>query len=195
MNTEAVISSRTAGLRAARAEDSRDKRARALSAVESLKVAGDTVSFAAVAKSAGVSTWLVYSPGVREHIEAARRQQAGRSLAAPPSTSQGATPASLRTDLATARDQIRNLRAERDKLRDRLRLQIGAEIDGPDRSQLIGRVADLEALNRQLVAERDARNVEAETARRQVAELGDDLTAARESLRRVIRAENRGRSN
>lgn len=192
MTATAAVSSRTAGLKAARAKDSKDKRARALAAVESLKARGEAVSFAAVAEAAGVSTWLVYSPGVREHVEAARRQ------AIPPSAvpaSHRATPASLRAELAAARDQIRQLRAERDKLKHRLRLQLGADIEGPDRPQLIGRVAELETLNRQLVAERDARSAEAQAARREARELGDDLTAARESLRRVIRTENRGRSS
>ena len=104
-------------------------------------------------------------------------------------------PQACRVELAAARDQIGHLRAERDKLRDRLRLQLGVEIDGPDRAQLIGRLAELETVNRQLVAERDARRAEAEVARRHVVELEDDLTAARESLRRVIRSENRGRTS
>jgi outer membrane protein TolC len=51
------------------------------------------------------------------------------------------TPASLRTDLAIARDQIKTLRAERDKLQQRLRLQLGTEIEGPDRAHLTARVA------------------------------------------------------
>lgn len=196
MTTTPEVSARTAGLRASRAKDSHDKRARALAAVKTLEAAGVAVTFAAVAETAGVSTWLVYSEGIREHIDAGRRRQADRPrrLEAPRS-SQQATPASLRTDLAIARDQIGQLRAERDKLRSRLRLQLGAEIDGPDRAQLIARVGELESHNRQLVAERDARTIETEVTRRQVRELEDDLTAARESLRRVIRTENRGRTS
>jgi hypothetical protein len=182
-------------MQAARAKDSQDKRMRALAAIEALESAGATVTFPAVAKAAGVSIWLVYSEGVREHLTAARRRQAGRSAddnAAPPG-GRHATSASLHTDLAVAREEIRRLRAEHDKLRQRLRLHLGAEIEGPDRAQLIARVADLEAVNRQLVAERDARTAEADTTRRRVRELEDDLNAARESLRRVIRTENRSR--
>jgi hypothetical protein len=101
------------------------------------------------------------------------------------------TSASLRTDLAIARDQIKTLRAERDKLQQRLRLHLGAEIEAPDRAHLTARVADLEALNRRLVAERDARAIEADTAKRRVADLEGELSAARESLRRVIKSQNR----
>ena len=102
-----------------------------------------------------------------------------------------ATQASLRTDLAIAREEIRRLRTEHGKLLSRLRLQLGAEIDGPDRAALIARVADIEAAARQLAAERDARAAEASHAQRQIRELQDDLTAARESLRRAIRQANR----
>ena len=56
---------------------------------------------------------------------------------------------------------------------------------------LTARVADLETINRRLVAERDARAIEADTANRRVAELEDELRAARESLRRVIKSHNR----
>lgn len=49
------------------------------------------------------------------------------------------------------------------------------------------------SINRQLVAERDGRAAEAEGAKLRVVELEDELVAVRESLRRVIRAENLGR--
>lgn len=183
-------------LRAARAKDSQDKRRRALAAIETLQAAGTAITFPGVANAAGVSTWLVYTEGIREHIQAARAHQAehGTVGSSPPvPDKQRATPASLRTDVAVAREEIRRLRGEADKLRQRLRLHLGAEIDGPDRAQLIARVAQLEAVNRQVVAERDARAAEAGHARREAEALQDELTAVRESLRRVIRAENRGR--
>lgn len=195
MSTPPGQAARAAALRAARARDSHDKRRRALDAVQALEAAGAAVTAAAVAATAGVSTWLVYADGVREHLEAARRRQAEHASppasAAPATGREPATPASLRTDLAVARAEIRRLRAEHDKLRNRLRLHLGAEIEGPDRAELIARVANLEAAARQLLAERDARAAEAALAQRRVRELEDDLTAARESLRRVIRDANR----
>jgi len=195
--TTAPAPARSTAMRAARAEHSQDKRARALAAIEALEAAGASITFPAVAKAAGVSTWLTYAEGIREHVEAARRRQTDGDIAAASHSSVSdkhrATPASLRTDLAVAREEIRRLRTERDKLYRRLRLHLGAEIEGPDRAQLIARIAELETVNRQLVAERDARGAEADTTRRRVVELEDELTAVRESLRRVIRAENRGR--
>ncbi len=196
MTTPTPAPAPTAALHAARAKDSQDKRGRALAAIGALEAAGTLITFPAVAKAAGVSTWLTYAEGIREHVEAARRRQANGEVAGPSCPSRPdnrATPAGLRTDLAVAREEIRRLRAEADKLHRRLRLHLGAEIEGPDRAQLIARVAELEAVNRQVVAERDARAAEADTARRRVVEQEDELTAVRESLRRVIRAENRGR--
>jgi hypothetical protein len=185
---------RTAALRAARTQASQDKRRRVLDALQALETAGAPVTAASLAAAAGVSTWLVYADGIREHVDAARRRQAEHAslpaLAAPATGREPATPASLRTDLAIARAEIRRLRAEHDKLRSRLRLYLGAEIDGPDRAELIARVTELETTARQLLAERDARAAEADHARRQVRELEDDLTAARASLRRVIRESN-----
>jgi hypothetical protein len=190
-----TATTRTQAMLAARAKASHDKRQRALAAVQDLEAAGTPVTATAVATAAGVSTWLVYADGVREHIEAAQRRQADRepgpSAAATPGRGQPVSQASLRTGLAVARDEIRQLRAERDKLRARLRLQLGAEIEGPDRAELIARVANLEAASRQLAAERDARAAEASHAQRRIRELEDELTAAREGLRRVIRQANR----
>ena len=184
---------RTAGLRAARAHDSADKRGRVRDAIDALEAAGTPITAAAVARSAGVSTWLVYTNGLREHLDAARRRQQRRAVNSINAAAEHPRPepASVRTDLALARDQIRRLRAERDKLHQRLRLRLGAELDGPDRAELITRVADLENLTRQLLADRDARAAEATDARRRITELEDDLTAARESLRQVIKNQNR----
>ena len=196
MTTGAAIEVRTAAMKAARAKNSNDKRHAALAAVESLERAGAPVTFTSVANAAGVSSWLVRADGIRDHIEAARRRQADLGMIADvavPGQHHRATPDSLRTDLAIAQEQIKVLRAEREKLTQRLRLHLGAEIDGPDRAALIARVADLEAVNRRLVADRDDRQVQTDIAGRRVQELEDELVAVRESLRRVIRTENRGR--
>ena len=179
---------------AARAKDSQDKRQRVLAAVQALEAAGTAVT----ADRGRHRRRGVHLAGLRR-----RRPRAPRGRPAPPGRARPPRPAalpgrgepvthaSLRTDLAIARDEIRRLRAERDKLRARLRLQLGAEIEGPDRSELIARVASLEAASRQLATERDARAAEASHAQRRIRELEDELTAASESLRRVIRQANR----
>jgi len=188
-----AVTGRADALRAARAADSAAKRTRAREAIGTLEAAGTPVTATAVARAAGVSTWLVYSDGLREHLDAARHRQARPSAigARPAAGHAPPTPASLRTDLALAREEIRRLRTEHGKLRDRLRLRLGAEIDGPDPAALIARVADLETLARKLTAERDARAAEAHQAQRRIRDLEDDLTAARETLRKAIKDRNR----
>jgi hypothetical protein len=192
-----TMTDRTAALKAARAKDSNDKRRRVLQTVKAMESAGQPITASAVATTAGVSTWLVYADGIREHLDAARARQRQAVDVAPPlaagprTAQQPVTAAGLRTDLAVARHEIHRLRTDLDKLRGRLRLQLGAEIEQPDRAELIARVAALEAANRQFLAERDASAAQAETAQRRAEQLEDELTAARESLRRVIRATNR----
>lgn len=95
---------RVTALRNARKRDSDVKRSLVRNTVATMLVNGDNVTFTAVACQARVSTWLVYASGVREHIEAAIRQQS-----AEPSTDRDGQPSnsSLRTDLALGREEIR----------------------------------------------------------------------------------------
>jgi len=130
-----TAATRTQAMLTARAKASHDKRQRALAAIQALEAAGIPVTATAVATAAGVSTWLAYADGVREHVQAARRRQAEHGHAP--------------------------------------------------------RVASLETASRQLAAERDARAAEASHAQRRIRELEDELTAAREGLRRVIRQASR----
>src|SRR5207302_578408 len=80
MTTTTPAEARTAALQASRAKDSQDKRRRVLAAIEALGAGGAPITFPAVAKAAGVSTWLAYTEGIREHVEAARRRQTDHGL-------------------------------------------------------------------------------------------------------------------
>jgi hypothetical protein len=193
MSTTAANQARAAALKAARAKDSEHKRRRALAALEALEATAASITFTGWPKPPGCPPgWSTpkESANTSTPLDVARPHRSA-APALTPSGKHTTTSASLRTDLAIARDQIKTLRAERDKLQQRLRLHLGAEIEGPDRAHLTARVGDLEAVNRRLVAERDARAIEADTANRRVAELEGELSAARESLRRVIKSHNR----
>jgi Family of unknown function (DUF6262) len=115
-------------LREYRRRDSAAKRQRVRDTLAQILRRGDPVTFAAVARAAGVSTWLVYADGVREHIERVITRQ-GAQPAAAQRTGQAASEASLRTDLELARAQIRQLRAERDELRDQVRTDLGHQLE------------------------------------------------------------------
>lgn len=177
-------------LREARRRDSLTKRQRVLDAVAELERRGEQVSFAAVARQARVSTWLAYADGIREHIQAAQQRQTAQ-----PGLDQraGLTPsqASLRTDLELARHEISELRAERDRLRDGMRRQLGRDLDTLAGADVAARVAELTHHNQQLAQQHRQTTADNETLRAQVTALEDDLTAARTSLRRMILNQNR----
>jgi ABC-type phosphate transport system auxiliary subunit len=158
--------------------------------VREMERRGEPVTFAVVARHARVSSWLVYAEGVREHIEAAIKRQAARPVT---DRRAGLNPsaASLRTDLELARQEITELRAERDRLRDGLRRQLGRQLDAISTKDLAARVDELTRQNQQLADRARQAAAENETQRARVIDLETDLAAARTSLRRMIRDENR----
>ncbi|MCH0541376.1 hypothetical protein I3F58_17775 [Streptomyces sp. MUM 203J] len=182
---------RAAALKAARERDSQDKRRRVLEALDSLQRAGTKITFAKVAKEAGVSNWLAYSPGMREPIEAARRRQEELGIEA----TVGAVPpqsrvsvASLKTDLSLAQQQVKELREERNRLRERLRIQLGTELNHTDTSELTAQVEELNRANAALTRSLQQAQADNKALRATIENLEDDLTAARQSLRKMMRA-------
>ncbi|MFF2128460.1 DUF6262 family protein [Streptomyces olivochromogenes] len=186
----ATRDARVGRLQAARTRDSEAKTARALNVVRDLLASGQRVSCARVAREASVSTWFVYNqPQVRDAAQAAmcEQREQGRQVSGAESRQQ-VTPAGLHTELALARDEIKDLKKERDRLRERVQLSLGAELDDVDRRQLVERIQELEQRNTGLDHElSDARN-RLITLERRLRESEDDLTAARASLRRAMRA-------
>lgn len=161
------------------------KRQRVLDTIRRMLNDGDPISFATVARAANVSTWLVYAPGVREHVQAAiqRQEQAPVTAAAQGRTT---SPASLHTDLAMAREEIKELRKERDQLRTAMRQQLGHQLDQIGNRQLTERIAELTEANRKLEHEL----TRLRPLHDQVPALERDLAAARTSLRQMIRSGN-----
>jgi Family of unknown function (DUF6262) len=171
----------------ARRRDSAAKRARALTAVERMLADGTPITVAAVARTAGVSTWLTYTPGIRDAIAEARTRQLRTTDTEP---AQHPAAAGLRTDLALARAEITRLRGERDQQHQQLRLALGARLDNLAKADLLTRLDELSTANTALAATADQLRTDNQALHTRVAELEDDLAAARTSLRRMIRAEN-----
>lgn len=171
---------------ATRRADSQAKRARVGEALDHMSREPAPITFASGARRARVSTWLVHAPGVREAVEAARRRQA----AAGPLPEPCPRPAGLTTDLALAREEIARLRAERDAQRRQLQLALGARIDDAAKVDLVRRVEELNRHNRNLASESAQLRAENTKLQAHITEVEDDLSAARTSLRRMIRAEN-----
>ncbi|MEU1122406.1 DUF6262 family protein [Streptomyces sp. NPDC005899] len=172
-----------------RRRDSREKRAKVLAVVDEMVDRGDAVTFAAVAKAAGVSSWLVYAEGVREHIEAARKRQEGQPRREA-QVGRSSSAASLATDLELSKQQVSALRAERDQLKAALQRQLGHQLDQVGNADLVARVDELTRQHEEITAERDVLQRDKADLEERLSETEEDLAAARSSLRRMIRAEN-----
>ena len=176
---------RTEALQAARQRDSQTKRAHVRVTIEEMLLTGDPVTFTTVARAARVSTWLVYSEGVREHIQAAIQQQAAEPDDRRPDDP--ASIASLRTDLAIAREEIARLRADNTKLRHNTQRLLGQQLDQVTNGELLARVDELVAENNSLTEKLRASTQDNSNLRKQITELEEDTAAARTALRRMIR--------
>ncbi|MFD9378467.1 DUF6262 family protein [Streptomyces sp. NPDC059999] len=188
-STESSRDARVARLHRARAADSATKTARTQSAIRDLLSAGQRISFARVAREADVSTWFVYNtPAIKSAIRNAISDQAqhGREATAMPRPER-ATPASLHTDLALAREEIQELRRERDALKHRVQLALGAEIDNVAQADLVQRIQDLERQNQVLV--RDLAETRARVARldEEQEQADETIASLRLSLRKALR--------
>lgn len=173
-----------------RQKASREKRARVLAVVDQMKADGDPITFLAVARRAGVSNWLVYAEGVREHIEAAR---AGQAVGVKRQRKEGAvaSAASLATDLEFARAQVRTLTEERDRLRAAVQRSLGERVDAVSAKDLLARVQELSIANQRLAAELARAEADRDSLQDDLAEAQDDLAAARTALRNMMRDQNR----
>lgn len=94
----------------------------------------------------------------------------------------------MRTDLALAREEIKDLKKERDRLRNRVRLSLGAELEGVSQRELIERVQQIEQRNTALEQALSEARHQIAALKGQLREAEDDLTAARAGLRRAMRA-------
>ncbi|WP_405898155.1 DUF6262 family protein [Streptomyces sp. NBC_00727] len=177
-------------LRVSRAKDSEDKTRRALDTVDGLLRSGRRITVAQVARDASVSTWFVYNqPRVHQAVQDGITAQRTRGRQNPhaPEASQ-VSPAGLRTDLALAREEIKDLKKERDRLRNRVSLSLGAELEGVNQHELIERVQQIEQRNTALEHALSEARDQIAALEGQLRAAEDDLTAARASLRRAMRA-------
>jgi Family of unknown function (DUF6262) len=173
----------------ARRRDSNRKRQQVFRAVDDMRKAGVHISFAAVARQARVSQWLVYAPGVREYIEAAQQAQSETPLHAQ-REGRVATDASLRADLALAREDNKRLRSEVDRLKHLLREGLGSELEAESSQSLRRRVDELTEANARYRTENIRLGADVDDARAQLRLVEDDLTAARTSLRQMIKEQS-----
>ena len=173
-------------LRDARRRDSDRKRDQVFRALDTMKRDGTPITFASVARAAGVSQWLVYADGVRDFIETARSAQAAQP-SQDKRDAHSASEASLRTDLELAKQDNRRLRGEADRLKKALRERLGGQLEASSAESLKRRVDELLVANDRYRSENSRLVSELHEARRQLRASEEDLAALRTSLRRMIR--------
>ena len=101
-------------------------RARAVQALRELDRAGAPVTFAAVARAAGVSrSWLYTQPDISGQIRRLRRSTDGAGSPGPIPAAQRATDPSLRARLTAALDRNRQLTDDNARLRRQLAHALG----------------------------------------------------------------------
>ena len=169
------------------------KRQQTLRTISRLADAGARISFARVAREAGVSTWLVYNvPQIREALKAAITTQTEHGYQPPHRQPSGSvvSSASLRTDLALARHELKQTRADRDSLRRRVERVLGDDIRETDRQQLVDRITDLEGLLRGSHASHGALSQTAADLTERCSELTEQLEAARRLNQTMVRQHN-----
>lgn len=173
-------------LREARQRDSLAKRARVLAAVDDMKAAGEPITFLGVARAAGVSNWLVYATGMREHIEAARNGQLGARRRERRSGAAAST-ASLAVDLELARAELRRTRDERDRLKAKVQRSLGQQVDQSGTIELERRIRELgDELRQRDTALAQAR-AERDELLAKLSKAEDSVAALRRSLRQMMR--------
>lgn len=181
---------RTDRLIANRRAAAAQKQAHTLAIIEKMLKNGTRVTFVDVQRAAGVSTWFVYNnPKVRHAIESATRVQQHHYADQAAKPLDDRTLSGLRTELADARVEIRDLREERDRLRARVQRGLGDQIDNHSKRELLERLRNLEKENTQLQEALQASSIELGTAQRErdtaVADLEGTQLALRQTMRRM----------
>lgn len=173
-------------LREARRRDSQEKRAKVLATVDSMAANGQDITMLGVARAAGVSNWLVYQPEIKEHIDKARKGQLSKA-ARGETGSRSASTASLAVDLELARAEIRNLRDERDKLKDVVRRNLGQQLDQAGSGDLKARLDEILAANHKLEERLSAAIKELKETQGKLVETELDLAGARAGITQMMR--------
>lgn len=181
--TDAILDPRVIRLTDRRRRDGARKEAACLAVMDQMQARGGHVTFADVQWAAGVSSWFTYNNAtVRQPIESARATSVPSQR-----PTERAAPAGLRADLAHARHEVRQLREERDRLRDRVRRGLGAVVEHRDATALIERAVVAERQRDTLKIELHEAHVELAQARDDAQLIREELKAARATVEQMMR--------
>ena len=188
----------SAALRKARQADGRLKRQAAIEAIEAIENAGSPISFPVVARHAGVSVSFLYANrDLAGRIATARdrQHQAGQDRAWQLPARSLVTEASLRVELANAKEHLRRLTEEIAALRHRLARHLGAEADIARGLALAPALDELEQRASELEAENHLQRQHIDRLETNARELTETLEAARAMNRELMTELNRPSSH
>jgi acetyl esterase/lipase len=168
---------------AAQQKHSRDKRLRVRAALQAMLDEGAIITFAEVARRAGVSRSLVYTQGIREDIEI------GRAQPTRPNHRPAAAPVP-RTEVLLLKKRNDKLRSEVLELRRALREKLGAEVEFGDAASLRHEIDELQHDNDSLRSRIGELNTQLDAERTLRIEAEDALSASRELVKKMIRDDN-----
>lgn len=154
-----------------------------------METAREPITFAAVARTAHVSTWLVYAEGVREHTSR-RPSNANRPTGSRPTRRAHPSTARLRVDLELARQETATCAPSATSCPTDC-ANSAANWKAIAAKDLIARIDELTRHNQHLADQAQQATAHNDSLQARVAELETDLAAARTSLRRMIRNGNR----
>ena len=159
-----------------------------LATVRRMAATAEAISFTAVHRAAGVSNWFVYNnPRVRSAIQEAMSEQKRQAKSTAERPLDDRSLRAMRAELAHARAEIRDLREERDKLRQRLQRDLGAQVDAMGKRELVERLRVLEQENVALHGALHQSTAECGQAVRDRDEAIADLDGTRLALRQMMR--------
>lgn len=179
--------SRTDLLVQARRRVSQTKQDQTLAAVERLRSTGQAVTFTAASRAAAVSTWFAYNNTlVAAAIRQAQTDQAENGLQSHPQPQERVTAVSLRTELGNSRQEVKELRHENVRLNAALATRLGTNLERVDLGDVLARLREAEDRNVQLESALEAATNTVTDLKSQLTTAQDELTAARDALRRSM---------
>lgn len=172
---------RTARLISAKRADAQRRREAVLKAIAAHTKAGRSITVAGIARSAGVSTWLIYNvPDLLEAVRSAAAQSHAKEDTGRKSTGPAPTINGLRNEVMMLNARLTKAASERDQLKKALKNKLGAQLELETAGELKTRIGLLE---RSL--ERARLDLEDSQTRSNL--LRDDLEDAQDELRAARR--------
>ncbi|WP_026545006.1 hypothetical protein [Arthrobacter sp. 35/47] len=179
---------RTAQLIAAKRADSQRRREAVLKAIAAHTKAGKSITTAGIARSAGVSTWLIYNvPDLLDAVRSAAAQSHAKEDTARESTGSAPTINGLRNEISMLNARLTKAAAERDQLKKALKNKLGAQVELETARELRTRIGLLERSLERARLDLEDSQTRSNLLRDDLDDTQDELRAARRINQMLIK--------